>query len=416
MNTYITAVAFAIPVFIILISIEWILSIRRGIIVNHPADMISSLSSGLTNILKDGLKISFALISYDWLVNKISIVKFDSLILTVFIAFVVKDFAGYWLHRMNHRINILWNRHIIHHSSEEFNLSCALRQSISGVISFGAIFLIPAALFGVPTWLFAIMGPIHLFLQFWYHTRLIENMGFLEHILVTPSHHRVHHAINPEYIDKNYSQIFIIWDKMFGTFQEELKNVPPVYGILRPAKTWNPILINFKHFFTLLSDAFKTKNWKDKLKLWFMPTGFRPFDVATKNPIKTIEKAEELNKYITKNSTLQFVWGYFQLAFTLGLIFHLFNLENQFDSLYLYLYAGIIFTNIFSFTSLLDNSKLVYISEIIKISLIGIILWQLNFHWFDLQDIGTGVFIAFQIIGIIIINLTIIKLPNPNLT
>ena len=402
MNTYITAVAFAIPVFLILISIEWMVSIKRGIMVNHPADMISSLSSGLTNILKDGLKISFALISYDWLVDKITIVKFDSLILTVFIAFVVKDFAGYWLHRMNHRINILWNRHIIHHSSEEFNLACALRQSISGIISFGAIFLIPAALFGVPTWLFAIMGPIHLFLQFWYHTQLIEKMGFLEHILVTPSHHRVHHAINPEYLDKNYSQIFIFWDKWFGTFQEEMKDVPPVYGILRPAKTWNPILINFKHFFTLLSDAFKTKIWLEKLKLWFMPTGYRPQDVASKNPIKTIQKPDELKKYQTENSRFQLGWGYFQLVFTLGLIFHLFWVENNFDSIYLYLYAGIIFTNIFSYTSLLDNSKIVYLSEFIKLCLIGVILWKLDFLWFDFSQFQSNLFLTVQIIFSII--------------
>ena len=402
MNTYITAVAFAIPVFLILISIEWMVSIKRGIMVNHPADMISSLSSGLTNILKDGLKISFALISYDWLVDKITIVKFDSLILTVFIAFVVKDFAGYWLHRMNHRINILWNRHIIHHSSEEFNLACALRQSISGIISFGAIFLIPAALFGVPTWLFAIMGPIHLFLQFWYHTQLIEKMGFLEHILVTPSHHRVHHAINPEYLDKNYSQIFIFWDKWFGTFQEEMKDVPPVYGILRPAKTWNPILINFKHFFTLLSDAFKTKIWLEKLKLWFMPTGYRPQDVASKNPIKTIQQPDELKKYQTENSRYQLGWGYFQLVFTLGLIFHLFWVENNFDSIYLYLYAGIIFTNIFSYTSLLDNSKIVYLSEFIKLCLIGVILWKLDFLWFDFSQFQSNLFLTVQIIFSII--------------
>lgn len=415
MNTYITAVAFAIPVFIILISIEWIVSIRRGIIVNNPADMISSLSSGLTNILKDGLKISIALISYDWLLDKITIVKFESLILTILVAFGVKDFAGYWLHRINHRVNILWNRHIIHHSSEEFNLSCALRQSISGIISFGAIFLFPAALFGVPTWLFAIMGPIHLFLQFWYHTRLINNMGFLEHILVTPSHHRVHHAINPEYLDKNYSQIFIIWDKLFGTFQEELPNVPPVYGILRPSKTWNPILINFKHFYSLLKDAISTKIWIDKLKLWFMPTGYRPSDIAEINPIKTIEDPKELVKYKTENSHIQRGFGFFQLVFTLGLIFHLFWVEGQFERIYVYLYAGLIFLNIFSFTSLLDNSKIVYISEIIKLSLIGFILWELDFQWFDLPNIGTAIFIAFQIIGLIIISLSIIKLPKPNL-
>ena len=99
--------------------------------------------------------------------------------------------------------------------------------------------------------LFIFITPIHLFLQFWYHTQLIDKMGRLEYFLVTPSHHRVHHAINKEYIDKNYSQIFIVWDKFFGTFQAELPDVKPVYGILKPVKTWNPIIINFKHKYVL---------------------------------------------------------------------------------------------------------------------------------------------------------------------
>ena len=410
MNTYITAVAFAIPVFLILICIEWIVSIRRGLIVNHPADMISSLSSGLSNILKDGLKISFALISYNWLVEKFTIFKIDSFILTIIIAFIIKDFAGYWIHRMNHRINIFWNRHIIHHSSEEFNLSCALRQSISGFISFGAIFLIPAALFGIPPWILVIMGPIHLFMQFWYHTQLIDKMGFLENILVTPSHHRVHHAINPEYIDKNYSQIFIFWDKLFGTFQKELKEIPPIYGILRPAKTWNPILINFKHFFTLLMDAIMTKSWLEKIKVWFMPTGYRPNDVKKNNPIITIVEPKTLKKYKSNNSVFQLGWGYFQLIITLSMIFHLFLIENKFEFYYLYIYAGIIFTNIFSFTSLLDRSKIVYLSEIFKFILISYIFFDLDFRWFDLNEINTYLFLILQFIFTIIYILILKKL------
>ena len=411
MSTYIIAVAIAVPFFMLLISIEWIVSIRRGIIVNNPADMISSLSSGLTNILKDGLKISIALISYSWLVDYISIFKFESLIISVIIAFIVKDFAGYWLHRMDHRVNILWNRHLIHHSSEEFNLACALRQSISGIISFGAIFMIPAALFGVPAWLFAILGPIHLFMQFWYHTRLINKMGVLEHILVTPSHHRVHHAINPEYLDKNFSQIFIIWDKIFGTFQEELTAIPPVYGILRPAKTWNPIRINFKHFFSLLKDAIQTKHWTEKIKLWFMPTGYRPSDIAISYPINTIKNPNKLIKYKTENSLFVIIWGYLQLPISLLMIFHLFSVENKFEPIWIYLYAGIIMANIFSFTSLLDKNKVVILSELIKLSLIGIVLWKLDFHWFNFSLPITFVFLGFQLISIFI-SFTLLKITN----
>ena len=208
------------------------------------------------------------------------------MLLAFLLAFIVEYFTGYWMHRLSHRVNIFWNRHIIHHSSEEFNLSCALRQSISSTFEFSAVLMIPAALLGVPASIFAILAPIHLFMQFWYHTRLINKMGFLEYILVTPSHHRVHHAINPQYLDKNYSQIFIIWDKLFNTFQPELDDVPPVYGTLRPVSTWNPIIINFKHLWQLIKDAWNAEKFLDKVKIWFMPTGWRPDSVKEKFPLK----------------------------------------------------------------------------------------------------------------------------------
>ena len=247
MNFYVQSLFIAIPLFWTLIVIEIIVSRIKGINVNEHEDMISSLSSGITNTTKDAFKVGIVLISYAWLVENITIYKLEPLWLAVFVAFIVQDFTGYWMHRLNHRVNMFWNRHIIHHSSEEFNLSCALRQSISETFKFSAILMIPAALFGIPVKIFMILGPIHLFMQFWYHTRLIGKMGILEYIIVTPSHHRVHHAINSEYLDKNYGQILIIWDKMFNTFQPELENVEPVYGTLRPAATWNPIIINFKH-------------------------------------------------------------------------------------------------------------------------------------------------------------------------
>jgi sterol desaturase/sphingolipid hydroxylase (fatty acid hydroxylase superfamily) len=120
---------------------------------------------------------------------------------------MVVDFKGYWTHRWEHKINILWNRHVIHHSSEEFNLACGLRQTVSTVFDYFTFLLLPAAIVGVPVEVIAVVAPIHLFLQFWYHTRLIGKMGWLEHVIVTPSHHRVHHAVNKVYMDKNLGQI-----------------------------------------------------------------------------------------------------------------------------------------------------------------------------------------------------------------
>jgi len=366
MSAYITSLLFAIPIFIILIGLESFVAYRRGIQVNHAADMISSLSSGLTNATRDGIQFGVVLISYTWLVNHITIYKVENLWLAVVVAFVVEDFAGYWIHRMSHRVNILWNRHVIHHSSEEYNLSCALRQSISDNIKFFSILLIPAAVMGIPPALFAIISPVHLFLQFWYHTRLIDKMGILENILVTPSHHRVHHAINLEYLDKNYSQIFIIWDKLFGTFQPEEKSNPPVYGILRPAKTWNPILINFKHLWQLTKDAYHANSYWDKIRIWFMPTGWRPLDVAEKNPVRTIENPASLKKYTTENSNFLLGWSYFQLFMTLTLmILIFFNMPILSKSIILLL-GGLLAVHVMAYTLLLDGKKMAIALEGLK--------------------------------------------------
>ena len=131
MNFYLTSLFVAVPLFMVLIGIEELFARYKGVVVNRNADMISSLSSGITNLIKDVLKISVVIVSYSWLVEKISIYKVEELWVVVLCALIVQDFTGYWLHRLNHRVNIFWNRHVIHHSSEEFNLSCALRQSIS---------------------------------------------------------------------------------------------------------------------------------------------------------------------------------------------------------------------------------------------------------------------------------------------
>ena len=378
MNIYIISLLFAIPIFIILIGLEAFVAYRKGIQVNRAADMISSLSSGLTNTTRDGIQFGFILISYSWLVDHITIFKLEPLWLAVIIAFISEDFAGYWFHRMNHRINFFWNRHVIHHSSEEFNLSCALRQSISDNIKFFAILLIPAAMLGIPPYLFAIIGPVHLFLQFWYHTRLIDKMGWLEYVLVTPSHHRVHHAINPEYIDKNYSQIFIIWDKLFGSFQPELEKVKPVYGILRPAKTWNPIIINFKHLWQISKDAYHAKRIWDKMRIWFMPTGWRPEDVAEKFPVITIENPFSLKKYAPENSNFLLAWSYFQLIVTSALMFLIFFKIPLLTQTMILLLGVLLVLHVMSYTLLLDGNQFAFILEGLKFGLGIILFFTLN--------------------------------------
>ena len=385
METYGKIILIAMPAFLLLVLFEKWYGWYRGKETVRTLDMISSLSSGITNVTKDVLGLSLVVISYEWMVNKLAITQVPNGFFTYLIAFIALDFAGYWIHRIAHEYNIFWNNHIIHHSSEDFNLACALRQSISSIIKIFTVFLLPAAILGVPGQVIAIVAPLHLFAQFWYHTQHIGKMGFLENIIVTPSHHRVHHAINKEYMDKNYGQIFIIWDKLFGTYQEELADVPAVYGITRPVRTWNPIKINFMHLWLLIKDAWHAQRWKDKLRIWFMPTGWRPDDVAAKFPVYKIEDVYHFEKYDTGHTKTMVTWSWVQLTITLLFISYLFGNIAAIGSPNMFIYGAFVFLQVYAFTELMDRSKYALIWETFK-TIFGLsILLQSN-DWFGLSQ------------------------------
>jgi alkylglycerol monooxygenase len=366
MEAYGQILLIAMPAFFVLVLFEKFWGIWKGNDTVPLNDMIASLSSGITNVTKDVLGLSIAVISYGWLFEKFSFFQIEATWMVYVIAFFALDFAGYWTHRIAHEYNIFWNNHIVHHSSEEFNLACALRQSISSIVKIFAVFLIPAAILGVPPQVIGIVAPLHLFAQFWYHTRHIGKMGFLENIIVTPSHHRVHHAINPEYLDKNYGQIFIFWDKWFGTYQEEKENIPAVYGVTRPVQTWNPIKINFMHLWLLIKDAWRAQNWSDKLRIWFMPLGWRPADVAKNYPINKIEDVyhfDKYNPYLTKG---MMIWSFGQLIALLLLLSYLFGNLADIGAPGIFYFGGFVFMTVYAYTELMDRNPNAWAWEILK--------------------------------------------------
>ncbi len=388
METYGKILLIAMPSFLFLVLFEKWWGWYKGRDTVRNIDMISSLSSGVTNVTKDVLGLSIAIIAYSWLVNKVAVYHIKTTWVIYVVAFMAIDFAGYWVHRWSHHVNLFWNLHIIHHSSEEFNLACALRQSITLIINPFTILLLPAALLGVPEKVIAIVGPLQLFAQFWYHTQHINKMGFLEKIIVTPSHHRVHHAINKVYIDKNLSQIFIFWDKLFGTFQPELKETPPVYGITRPVRTWNPIKINFSHLWVMMKDAWRTNNWKDKFRIWFMPTGWRPADVIEKYPVYKISDVYHFEKYDPKASRGLNAWSWLQLTMILLFISYLFgNIAaiNQMDGSYIYVYGGFVFLSVYAFTELMDRNPYAIVWESLR-NIFGIIIIYKQGDWFGASN------------------------------
>jgi alkylglycerol monooxygenase len=389
MELYGKILLMAMPTFLAAVLLEKCYGVWRGKDTYRNMDMISSLSSGITNVVKDVLGLSVSILSYQWMVAHWAIFEIQSTVGLVIIAFIVLDFNGYWVHRIAHQVNFFWNKHAIHHSSEDFNLACALRQTISSYVSLFTFFLLPAALCGVPTTIIAVVAPIHLFAQFWYHTQHIGKMGVWEHILVTPSHHRVHHAINPEYIDKNHSQIFIVWDKLFGTFQAELPTVPPVYGITRPVGTWNPIKINFQHLWLLIQDAWRAEKPWDKIRIWWMPTGWRPAEVAKKYPIKKVEDVYQYEKYYPLSSSLLNTWVWVQFSFTIFLVFYLFSNLGKLGGQNILLYGGFIFLTVYSYTELMDRNPLALFWEILK-NTAGIALIFAMGDWFAISQTMSG--------------------------
>ncbi|MEY2952136.1 MAG: hypothetical protein RLZZ401_223 [Pseudomonadota bacterium] len=199
------------------------------------------------------------------------------------LALVFYDLCYYWLHRLGHESAILWAAHVVHHQSQDYNLSTALRQTSSGAL-LGWVFYLPMALAGVPPVVFGTVALIDLLYQFWVHTEQIGTLGWFDRWFCSPSNHRVHHAVNDAYLDKNYGGILVLWDRMFGSFQPEDPGNPCRYGTRKPLNSWDPLWANAEVYGALLKDSWATRRWGDKLRVWWKPPGWRPPDLAAHAP------------------------------------------------------------------------------------------------------------------------------------
>jgi hypothetical protein len=196
---------------------------------------------------------------------------------------VFYDFCYYWNHRFGHTVALLWAAHAVHHQSEDYNLSTALRQTSSGWIG-GWLFYLPMAWLGFPPLVFGVVALIDLLYQYWVHTEQVGKLGWFDRWFCAPSNHRVHHAVNDSYLDKNYGGILIVWDRLFGSYAEEDDMVPCVYGTRGPLRSWNPVWANLHVYADMAKDTWRATRWGDRLRIWFKPPGWRPADVAAKWP------------------------------------------------------------------------------------------------------------------------------------
>lgn len=270
-------IVFATPLFLALIALEWWWAKRQGRAVFHLPDAITSIHLGmlsqlvglLTPVFNTGIYAT-VLLAWNPHTSGFWLSPWGYLL-----ALVLYDLCYYWYHRISHERTLLWGAHVVHHSSRDYNLSTALRQTSSGFL-WAWVFYLPLALLGIPLVVFATVAMVDLLYQFWVHTQMIQRLGWFDRWFCSPSNHRVHHATNPEYLDKNYGGILLVWDHLFGTYQPEEDANPCVYGTVKPLDSVNPLWANVAVYAQLWRDIHQTPRWRDKAKALVSRTGWHP--------------------------------------------------------------------------------------------------------------------------------------------
>ena len=307
-------VPYAVPFFLLAILLELFYGWLKNKNTYRANDALSSMFMGALRSTSSALKIGLGGAVFFFVETYFSLPRWDSSsILTWVIAFVTYDFFYYWFHRISHERQIFWASHVAHHQSEDYNLSTALRQTGTGFF-LTWVFYLPLFIIGVPSYVFVSVASINLIYQFLVHTEHVPKLGWFELFFVSPSNHRVHHAQNEEYIDKNYGGVFIIWDRLFGTFKEEEDEVTCIYGIRGPLKTFNPVWANFHIYVKMLKEIFHTKNLKDKFYVLVAPTRWIPNDSEHLSP-KTNFDVQNFEKYNPDSTFVSKVYAFFQLIF-----------------------------------------------------------------------------------------------------
>ncbi len=278
-------VPYAIPVFLLAIVFELVLDRVKHTGYYRSNDAINSLSLGVLSTASKLVMIDIAGRVYQWIREDIALLEWPLTgWVSYAIAFVIYDLCYYWFHRISHERKLFWAAHVVHHQSEEYNLTTALRQTSTGFL-LNWLFYIPCFLLGMPPEVFVTVASANLIYQFWVHTRFIGTLGPLEAVFVTPMNHRVHHARNPQYMDRNYGGCFIIWDRLFGTYCPEDPERPADYGISRGLNSWNPVWANVHVYADMIRDSIRTPRLADKIRTWFGRTAYVPPGVD-KGPLR----------------------------------------------------------------------------------------------------------------------------------
>jgi alkylglycerol monooxygenase len=390
-------IVYAIPVFFLLILFEFTASLLLKKRIYRVTDSVNDLSLGIIDQVGGAFihAIAFGgylVIWHNWRMFDMGVTEAAAFALAApwwvwVTCFLAKDFAYYWAHRMSHEMNAGWATHIAHHQSEEYNLSVALRQGVFQPFFFN-FFYLPLALIGFPPGVYALCSAINTLYQFWIHTRIIPKLGPVEWIFNTPSHHRVHHGRDVKYIDRNHAGVLIIWDRMFGTFQEEEEE--PNYGLVSPLRSWNPFWGQVHYFVKLIKTSIAAPRWKDKIQLWFMEPAWVPAGMEV--PVSNQEKwaRGELKRFETNTPLPLKVYVLAHFAPMLLLVTGWMRVEGMTDFLPKVGSAGLLFWTLWNMGGILECRRWVPVSEILRVLAMGVALQVAGpafFGWPELEHV-----------------------------
>jgi alkylglycerol monooxygenase len=369
-------IIYAIPVFFLLIGIELLIAKMKNLSYYRMNDAIANLSCGIGSQISGIFMKTVTFIGYTYLYQH-SVWRIENNVFTFLLLFVGIDFFYYWFHRLAHEISFLWGSHVVHHQSEEYNLTVALRQAaLQGAFSW--VFYLPLAVVGFSPATFLTIASLQTLYQFWIHTKLIHKMNpAFEYVFNTPSHHRVHHGVNPQYIDRNHGGTLIIFDRMFGTFEPEQEEV--VYGVTKQTNSWNPLWVNFEYWIDLFREAIHVKRVKNFFLMMFKMPGWKPAELGGMQPLKPVTP-QTFHKYDTEISS-----GLTNYAFTQFVIvllsttgFLVFQAKEPFNDIFLKVtVASLIVLSLVTIGGIFDKKSWVPVLEYFRISAVALLIFLL---------------------------------------
>ena len=365
----------SIPIFFFLIGIELLISYLKKSNLYRVEDAITNISCGILMQLTEVFSKTVLIIGYTFLYNNYRLFTIPDTVLSYIFLFIGVDFLYYWFHRYAHEINILWGAHIVHHQSEDYNLSVALRQS-SFQMFISMIFYLPLSLFGFNPIAFVAMNAFQTLYQFWIHTKTVDKLHpAIEYIFATPSNHRVHHGRNPQYIDKNHGGTLIIFDRMFGTYQLEEEKV--IYGVVKPLACWNPFWANFDCYADIWRDLQRHMSFTDKVKLLYKKPGWLPAGQGGfRKPEAVSDNFKKYSTSVSPKLNYYIIFQYVVLLVAVSYILFTFNNFDQFEKI---LIAAVVTLSVVIFGGLMEGKQWAKPGEVFRLAAVTglcfIVIW-----------------------------------------